>query len=226
MDDDDKVRRNLMVVSFAVLLYFWLDLPDTLIAKRLIGEEAALSAWKVWLVLVVVITYLLLRFFTVTQLSEGWAAAKGLFDSKRTAFLHDHVRRHATEILGGTLPRWVSFEDPTGAFKSNLTTPNLERLEDAARQTLSLRGDFNKLRGDDPYLFAFLVVGDALGMKGVGAIFLNVPRNERWRLDAKFLLQMARTPYVIEFGVPVLVGYAALLSAVGTLTHRLLGALS
>lgn len=225
MDDDDKVRRNLMVVSFAVLLYFWLELPDALIAKKLIGEDARLPSWKVWLTLVVVIGYQLLRFLSASQLSKDWQEASELFDSKRITLLHDHVRKHESEILAGTLPQWISYDDPTGVYKNSLTTPNLESLSDGDRRTLSLRGDYNRLR-DDPYLFAFAVTGTALGMKGTGAVFLSVPRSERWRLDARFLLQMARTPYVIEFGVPVLAGYAALLSAVAALTHHLPGALS
>lgn len=222
MDDDDKVRRNLIVVSFAVVLYFWLELPDTLIARKLIGDEATLSGWKVWLVLVVVILYLLLRFFSATTLSKEWAAAAAQLQAKRIAFLIAHVRLHETCLRSGELPRWVSYEKPAAAAGDKNVWIDLRGVSDADRQGLSLRGDHNQLLGNDPYCLAFHVISNTVGWQGVGGIFLFVPHRDRWRLDGRFLLQMARTRYLIELAVPVLVGYAAMWLSVSALTRHLL----
>jgi hypothetical protein len=65
MDDDDKVRRNLVVFSGGVLLLSWLAVPLTSVTERLIGP---VTGWQInpnraWAAAGVTLVYLAARFY-------------------------------------------------------------------------------------------------------------------------------------------------------------------
>jgi hypothetical protein len=63
MDEDDKVRRNLVIVSSAILLTAWLGVPTSrLIEKALSSGPVELDAGRVWSALLFVLWYLFLRY--------------------------------------------------------------------------------------------------------------------------------------------------------------------
>jgi len=63
MDDDDKIRRNLVVFSAAVLVVAWLEIPvQPVVAKWLGAEGWRLHPVKLWLAVLAVDVYLILRF--------------------------------------------------------------------------------------------------------------------------------------------------------------------
>lgn len=85
MDDDDKIRRNLMVTSAVIISVAWFDvsLPDVLerlfSIKQQVGASATaveLSNWKVWLAALVVLGYMSWRY----RWSDEMEAAQKLFE--------------------------------------------------------------------------------------------------------------------------------------------------
>jgi hypothetical protein len=65
MDDDDKVRRNLVVFSAGVVLLAWLRLPLTVATERLMGSTGTWQAspGRAWAAAAVVLMYLTARFY-------------------------------------------------------------------------------------------------------------------------------------------------------------------
>lgn len=63
-DTDPKIRRNLVMASAAILLFAWLQVPLPIIADKVNPTAAPyqLSAWKLWLACLFVLTYLTLRY--------------------------------------------------------------------------------------------------------------------------------------------------------------------
>ena len=74
MDDtDDKVRRNLVAVSAAILAIGVLELPLPLLVARLFEGSAAAfkpSAFRLWLLTFLALAYLQLRFHFATTTTE------------------------------------------------------------------------------------------------------------------------------------------------------------
>ena len=66
MDDDDKIRRNLVMASTAILILAWLDLPAGLIAQRLLavpGSDATVvQPVRIWIATLAVMAYLGVRY--------------------------------------------------------------------------------------------------------------------------------------------------------------------
>lgn len=62
-DEDGKIRRNLVMVSSAILLSAWLDIPfSALIGKLVDAKYAAPETFRVWIVGFVVLIYLGIRY--------------------------------------------------------------------------------------------------------------------------------------------------------------------
>jgi len=88
MDDDDKIRRNLMVTSAVIIGVAWFDvsLPDVLERLFSIKQQAGtpenvvqLSNWKVWLAALAVLGYMSWRY----RWSDEMEVAKKLFEESR-----------------------------------------------------------------------------------------------------------------------------------------------
>lgn len=63
IDDDDKLRRNVVIFSAAVLAVTFLDLPIGSISAKLLGaENAQVSVFRVWLLALFTLFYLVIRF--------------------------------------------------------------------------------------------------------------------------------------------------------------------
>jgi hypothetical protein len=63
MDDDDKIRRNLVVFSAAILLVAWLEIPiQALIDRAPAGATLKVSSLRAWGAAGVVLGYLVLRY--------------------------------------------------------------------------------------------------------------------------------------------------------------------
>lgn len=223
MDDDDKVRRNLMAASFAVLLYFWLELPDSLIVKRLLGEEQAQSVppWKIWLCIVAVLSYQVHRFISASVLTGSWGGAATEFRNRRAAFFKTYIEHAEGGLKTAQLPRWMSYGEPACYGTKDFTS----LVRDAPQETRD-RMSFlsaNAARGDDSFYFSIPVeIGTEGTWNNHKAVFLYVPPNERWRVDLRVLIGMTRSAYFSEFALPMLVGYAALVCSIAALTRNVL----
>jgi hypothetical protein len=224
MDDDDKVRRNLMVVSFAVLLYFWLELPDSLIVKRLLGEDYphALPAWKIWLTLIFVQGYQLHRFISANMLTPAWEQVTKEFRNRRVLRLHARIQKAEAHLCTGALPRWFSYNEPLAYGRADFSS-TLRDISDQERAELRFRGGFDTPRGDDPFFFRIAVLRrSGEPWKNHDAIYLHVPARWRWTIDLQVLTGMCRSAYFSEFGVPMLMGYSAFLLSVSAATRAVM----
>ncbi len=61
-DDNDKVRRNLVVVSSAIVIFAWLGIDEGIFFEKLVGQKVSLINWKVSSLLIVVVSYFSLRY--------------------------------------------------------------------------------------------------------------------------------------------------------------------
>jgi hypothetical protein len=100
-DSDDKIRRNLIVVSTAVLLGGWLELPATSVMKRVLGDDIAttVQAWRLWVAVLVVLTYLVLRYKFSHGANHAVQDAKGELQGFRLAGMNavlDRQMKHYT----------------------------------------------------------------------------------------------------------------------------------
>lgn len=72
-DSDDKVRRNLVAVSGAVVLGAWLNLEPQSIIKKLLGGQAglAIESWRIWSAICALLLYLAMRYRFSTMMKEA-----------------------------------------------------------------------------------------------------------------------------------------------------------
>jgi len=72
-DSDEKIRRNLIASSGAVLLAMWLDIDPSGLLTRMLGAEALkdTTTWKIWTVASFVLLYFGLRYRFSNTMSEA-----------------------------------------------------------------------------------------------------------------------------------------------------------
>lgn len=80
-DSDDKIRRNLIVASTAVLLGAWLELPAASVMKRLLGDDisATVQPWRLWTAALALLVYLILRYKFSPGALRAWFLCKEEF---------------------------------------------------------------------------------------------------------------------------------------------------
>jgi hypothetical protein len=61
-DDNDKVRRNLVVASSAIIIFAWLGLNETILFERLFGNQVTTISWRVSILSIAILAYLSLRY--------------------------------------------------------------------------------------------------------------------------------------------------------------------
>lgn len=113
MDDDDKIRRNLIVTSAVVIGVAWFDvsLPDML--ERLFSVKSAAGSppvkvadWKVWVAALAMLLYMAWRYRWSEEVEKAW----GLFDATVTArygilFQRVYLRDVAGWFRDGAYPK-------------------------------------------------------------------------------------------------------------------------
>jgi len=113
MDDDDKIRRNLIVTSAVVIGVAWFDvsLPDVLerlfSLKSVAGAQAVqVSDWKVWVAALAMLAYMALRYRWSEEVEKAWK----LFDASVAArygvlFQRIYLRDVARWFRDGAYPK-------------------------------------------------------------------------------------------------------------------------
>jgi hypothetical protein len=100
-DEDDKTRRNVVLLSTLILLGAWLDVKPGAIVARMIGETPAaeVSLLRVWLALGAVLFYVAWRFqhasstrAAMDRAQEQWQATLQ-FQARR--LIWRHLRRYS-----------------------------------------------------------------------------------------------------------------------------------
>lgn len=83
MDDDDKVRRNCMAASSAVLAGWMLGIQQKDVWKRIWGEEITAQPFRAWLVILLVLLYLFMRYFFSDERREAHSEMLHEFNAGR-----------------------------------------------------------------------------------------------------------------------------------------------
>lgn len=99
--DDDKARRNLVLVSAAILLAGWLGLPLTDIAERVLNIKTAgkIDPFRAWLAVMAVMLYLAYRFTFSPDEQAARDAWYTDWTKQRQAFQRRTLMRHLRRAL-------------------------------------------------------------------------------------------------------------------------------
>ncbi len=140
-DTDDKIRRNLVAFSSIIILGAWLGVPLAALADKALaaGTLDKVTPWRVWVAVVAVQAYLILRFrFSADTLAEAqmlrraWAL---LYQSKVIRMLRRHLACYskkqqasplfATSLADATDQAAAKFAVQIGKAKESLGAPTL-----------------------------------------------------------------------------------------------------
>jgi hypothetical protein len=103
MDDDDKVRRNLVVASSIVLLAAWLGMPLATLAERMLGVSAGspatftLSPSRFWSAALFMLVYFIVRYRFSSEARKALRAFRRerqlILNHKASRYLANRVSR-------------------------------------------------------------------------------------------------------------------------------------
>lgn len=216
--DGEKERRNLLIISTAILLFFWLDLPEGVVAERVLGNkmDGQINPGKVWFAITLVLIYQVHRWFCVINGSSNLAEALKLFNSWRSAVIRQEVALELNLITKGDFSNLeiLSMEDIRERYEKKTGEKNTDVL-----QVKNIR-DFEFSRGVWKGSFSFIGNGKTLGHM-IDCEFIYPNRRKLWvdsRIAYKFLISKFSSEYV----VPTLVSYASLWLTVAKLTSSVL----
>lgn len=116
-DEDDKVRRNLVMFSMAILLFAWLDVPLAAVAAKLLGDkpegpQVVLAPWKVWSAVAALLIYLILRYRFSDEASKGFSALRADQQAAYAMRVARHLTSLASRVQGDRLAK--------GAFRDEI----------------------------------------------------------------------------------------------------------
>jgi hypothetical protein len=92
VDEDDKVRRNLVMFSAAILLVAWLDVPIQGILQETLKFKTDVAQGRTWAAALVILAYLLLRY----RFSEDAQSLVGGMDREFGGEVYTRVSKYAT----------------------------------------------------------------------------------------------------------------------------------
>ena len=147
MDEDNKIRRNLVVASSIVVATAWLGMPIPDLLERLFSIKGAplinLPEWKVWLTVIVVLGYLAWRYRWSDEFTNGWddhqkSAEERFIELYETEYykevgkwavsgaypsdLHPDLKRNMESVLG--FDRGDRLTRPTNVKLTRFTKPS------------------------------------------------------------------------------------------------------
>jgi hypothetical protein len=217
-DGDDKIRRNLLVVSSAVLVVAWLKLPPGELAERIIGIKAStgdvVAGWRVWSAILALLVYLALRYrfhnptrSAYDKLGERWYQARAEVGCLM-------VSRSVEAFLNGRSSHCII------SIPDTFSVDPVDEVDHDAVPTYVARAE----SGDNWFTGRVVIDQHFISaVKRVEYTPYELPRAQRWvaslRAGSKLL---AYSPNSVEFVVPAVVAYAAIWVSVNRLTVELL----
>lgn len=211
MDDDDKARRNLMVLAAAILVYAWLELPPSFLMDRIFTDKfaAAVAKWKVWAALLLLLAYQMHRFWAVGRLGSEWAQAWQTFHH----FLDERLRQCAQrdiELQRSGKSLGLVKSTPPARYKDRHTGGTLAPAPAVERRKIVT---FERPAGED-YWYRLLKVADidevAVNVEKAFPLHFDIPRRWRWKFGILPALRIIPTPHFSNVWLPYLVGYFAM----------------
>ncbi len=220
MDDDNKVRRNLMVFSTAVVFYWWLGLTPGVIAKRVFGDDAALemSAVKVWVSIIVVLSYLVWRYVWVVLDSSIWLNAKAAYLTELENRLSTLAVVEFERFKQGGLRRFLKDTPPAGEGREEVRG-NIHPMPSIDVMRMGSRGG-----GFCAWHHVHTIVAREGVVSDVNSPNMHLYVDGWWRIGYSLLnlLSLLKTSLVLQIGFPFALAYLALLVSVNRLAASLI----
>lgn len=114
MDDDDKIRRNLMVTSAVIIGAAWFDVSLPEVLERLFsikpspstpGQVVQLSEWKVWLAALLMLCYMSWRYRWSDEVEKAMSLfSESVLARYKVLFGTDYMANVAKWFKSGSLP--------------------------------------------------------------------------------------------------------------------------
>ncbi|QRY31189.1 hypothetical protein JVX96_24415 [Variovorax sp. PDNC026] len=197
MDDDDKIRRNLIVTSAVVIGVAWFDvsLPDVL--ERLFSIKSAtgtqpvqVADWKVWVAALAMLAYMAWRYRWSDEVEKASALFHGSVIARYgVLFQRVYLREVAKWIRAGAYPKNAH---PQMVVLYNQVVPQvlLEQMgghPDAV--SIKVRGTATPSNGNENVEASADWNDKGSGTRGntiQGSVYIDVPRQRRlvWRARA------------------------------------------
>lgn len=142
-DEDSKVRRNLVALSAAVLLSAWLDFPLISLVARLVGDKPdgtvfSPAPWKVWMALLALWSYCMLRYFFSEEFEKRRAAISTLQAVRYTWWFRRHMRSLARRIEANRFPDPEQREELASLVKRAAESVNIGDQPSARKLSVSI----------------------------------------------------------------------------------------
>ena len=216
MDLDDKPRRNLLIVSLAIIIYWWLDLPPRFVFNQVIKDAPdAIDGWRVWLVALLVLCYQIQRYWVI-GIPGGLKEITAGFGKARDGLQHHEVESDVERYREGGTFKWCVEID------KNSRDEVVRGPSDPLPRSLHL-GPYEVFeRG---FRREYEVQHSREGMNYANAPMVRVryvaPRRKRWFINLLAFASAVFGKALSEYLVPLLGGLAAFSIALNRLIDSL-----
>lgn len=217
--DGEKERRNLLVISTAIILFFWLDLPEGIIAERVLGQkiEGQISSWKVWAAVVALMMYQIHRLYSVAKGTEICIGAINLFRTWRREVVQFHLHKEVAALEKGDISKPIIL---CGGFaKNEIKGPEEESVN--WKKMIFKTGNATVFNDKNWTGVAYMNY-PTRQMTFSGTEEFSFPESKRLMVELKLVHRFIGTKYLSEYGVPIFWAYLALWLSVYRLTGELL----
>jgi hypothetical protein len=219
-DEDDKVRRNLVMVSSAILISAWLEVPFAAFIGKLVDiSYVKPDSWKVWVVGFFVMIYLALRYSFSSDGSDYRTSVKSEIDMLRRHKAVDFAQSQADSFTNtGKEP--VVFRGELGGLIANVQAERPASHRPKMKVTLAEQRDtpWSFKAGID---FEWPTTGGGFTSCSGNTLDVLIAGRQRWLVEAKTQLHCwVYSESSIKYLVPVVLG----LSATATLFGKVIQA--
>lgn len=215
--EGEKERRNLLVVSVAILLYFWLELPEGFILNRLLGADGALlqiNSFRVWVAVLLLLLYQIYRYLTIGFHSGNKSFKDGSKElhARARAWMVIRINKEI-ELNQKKYSGWMrvfEWSDNTAATSrfGPDRYPRVENVDWDCLKVSSVAEDFGSTWWRGNALFDR--EHDNTIHIGCDRLDFSVRRQFRPLILVIASIRLVNTPYLAEFLIPVLLSVIAL----------------
>ncbi|AOY93788.1 hypothetical protein BKK79_20145 [Cupriavidus sp. USMAA2-4] len=215
-DDSDKIRRNLVVFSTAILVGAFLSVKIDGNMKLLgIAEIAKPEPWKVWSVLASMVLYQIIRYRFDGETGQLFAQARDFLRGVSAPLVGKYLcrRLHRDILRTGTSPVLEStvLTDAIRHLSSHQVPGQPDGSEEWVLAPLSMTGMHEGGVWQGRHHFSIgIVAGDSTRVTATYADY-NAPKHVRVPISVRAVLQLVFYSKVgIDLLFPFLVGFSAL----------------
>jgi hypothetical protein len=194
MDDDDKIRRNLVVTSSITILLAWLQVPLAAVANRLFGTSAdnfAPAAWRVWFAAIAVLLYLSLRFRFSEEVEAGLRALTEARDHRYHLLYLRNLRDLERRAHLGTLPEGSLRDEIEGQIANALARPHVSGGTSSVRPRFKIGHidkDVRAAKNQFPLTLIWDIPGQSHPNMTQSTLEYEIPSELQHRLERQALL--------------------------------------